>query len=94
VSCKVSGLVTEAARDWRPEQVAPSLDVLVESFGPGRLMFGSDRPMCTTAASYAEVLGLVTEPLSRGSARLSSMPCWAVAPMADFSSAVRIVCGI
>jgi L-fuconolactonase len=65
VSCKVSGLVTEAGAGWRPEQVAPYVDVLIESFGPGRLMFGSDWPVCTVAASYAEVLGLATELLSR-----------------------------
>jgi L-fuconolactonase len=58
VSCKFSGLVTEAAPDWRPEQIAPYAAVLLDSFGPDRLMFGSDWPVCTLRASYAEVLDL------------------------------------
>ena len=62
VCCKLSGLVTEAAwRSWRPEDFAPYLDVVVEAFGPGRLMFGSDWPVCTLAAEYAAVAGLVRD---------------------------------
>jgi L-fuconolactonase len=56
VHCKLSGLVTEAAWDrWRG-QVGPYAERLLEAFGPWRLMFGSDWPVCTVAASYAEVL--------------------------------------
>ena len=58
VTCKVSGLVTEAGPGWRPAQVAAYIDRLVDAFGPGRLMFGSDWPVCTLAASYAEVAAL------------------------------------
>jgi len=58
VSCKVSGLVTEAGPGWRPALIAPYIDHLLDCFGPGRLMFGSDWPVCTLAASYAEVLDL------------------------------------
>jgi L-fuconolactonase len=58
VSCKVSGLVTEAGPGWRPAHIAPYIDHLLDCFGPGRLMFGSDWPVCTLAASYAEVLDL------------------------------------
>jgi L-fuconolactonase len=65
VACKVSGLVTEAAAGWRPEQFVPYVDTLVESFGPGRLMFGSDWPVCLLAATYAQVLSLATGLLSR-----------------------------
>lgn len=53
VFCKLSGLVTEAAwRGWKPEQMIPFLDVAFESFGPDRLMIGSDWPVCLVAASY------------------------------------------
>jgi len=62
VCCKVSGLVTEAdwAR-WRPEDIHPYLDVVFEAFGPGRLMFGSDWPVCLVAADYQRVVELVED---------------------------------
>jgi L-fuconolactonase len=64
VSCKVSGLVTEAGPGWRPAQVVPYIDHLVDRFGPERLMFGSDWPVCTLAASYAEVVALARDALA------------------------------
>ena len=64
VSCKVSGLVTEAGPGWRPAQVVPYIDCLADAFGPGRLMFGSDWPVCTLAASYADVAALAREALA------------------------------
>jgi L-fucono-1,5-lactonase len=70
VHCKLSGLVTEADwRTWRPEDVRPYADRLLDLFGPGRLMFGSDWPVCTLAASYGDVLELglqTTASLSEG----------------------------
>jgi L-fuconolactonase len=56
-SAKLSGLVTEA--DWHRWQVAdlrPYAETALEAFGPARLMFGSDWPVCTLAASYPRVL--------------------------------------
>jgi L-fuconolactonase len=64
VSCKVSGLVTEAGPGWRASQIAPYVDHLLECFGPGRLMFGSDWPVCTVAAGYAEVVAVAREALA------------------------------
>ena len=62
VCCKLSGLVTEAAwRAWKPSDFAPYLDVAIDAFGPERLMFGSDWPVCLVAAEYAEVAGLVRD---------------------------------
>jgi L-fuconolactonase len=59
VCCKLSGLVTEARWDaWTPDDFRPYLDVVLQAFGPGRLMFGSDWPVCRLAGSYAEVIGL------------------------------------
>lgn len=60
VCCKLSGMVTEADwSGWRPEDLTPYLDVVFEAFGPRRLMFGSDWPVCLLAAEYPEVLEVV-----------------------------------
>ncbi|MGH8926612.1 MAG: amidohydrolase family protein [Acidimicrobiia bacterium] len=56
VWCKLSGMVTEAEwSSWRLEQLTPYLDHVQAVFGPERLMFGSDWPVCLLAGSYAEV---------------------------------------
>ncbi|WP_062209385.1 amidohydrolase [Aureimonas sp. AU12] len=55
VSCKISGMVTEAGADWRLDQLRPYVDHVVACFGPDRLMFGSDWPVATLAAAYGEV---------------------------------------
>ncbi|MFJ1796087.1 amidohydrolase family protein [Kitasatospora griseola] len=53
---KLSGLVTEAAPGrWRPADLAPYADTALEAFGPQRLLFGSDWPVCTLEAGYTEV---------------------------------------
>jgi L-fuconolactonase len=60
VFCKVSGMVTEAHwKGWTKDDFIPYLDVVAESFGPSRLMYGSDWPVCLVAASYDQVLGIV-----------------------------------
>jgi L-fuconolactonase len=57
--CKLSGMVTEAAPgSWSTDDLRPYADVVLQAFGPDRLMFGSDWPVCTPAASYAQVLDL------------------------------------
>ncbi len=54
VFCKLSGMVTEARWDaWDLGTLQPYLDAIVEAFGAGRLMVGSDWPVCTLATSYA-----------------------------------------
>jgi len=68
LTCKLSGLVTEASPAATAATFGPYVDHLLDSFGPGRLMFGSDWPVCTLAASYAEVAALARELLA---ARLS-----------------------
>ncbi|MFJ1875683.1 amidohydrolase family protein [Streptomyces chartreusis] len=60
--CKLSGLVTEAdLADWTVTDLRPYADAVLEAFGPGRLMFGSDWPVCTLAATYGEVLAAARE---------------------------------
>lgn len=62
VYCKVSGMVTEADwRHWSHEDFNPYLDVVFEAFGVDRLIFGSDWPVCLLAASYRDVVGIVTD---------------------------------
>lgn len=62
VWCKVSGMVTEAQwKQWRTTDFRPYLDVVFEAFGPDRLMIGSDWPVCTLSASYAETMGIVAD---------------------------------
>ncbi|MGH3153181.1 MAG: amidohydrolase family protein [Streptosporangiaceae bacterium] len=54
---KLSGLVTEADwRHWTPADLRPYAEVALEAFGPARMMFGSDWPVCTLAARYGDVL--------------------------------------
>lgn len=50
--CKVSGLVTEARADWRIDDLRPYVDHLPATFGPARLMRGSDWPVGTLASGY------------------------------------------
>ena len=60
VYCKASGLVTEADwLHWKPDDVRSYLDVVFEAFGPERLMFGSDWPVCLLAATYRQVKDLI-----------------------------------
>jgi L-fuconolactonase len=56
VWCKLSGMITEADwRHWQAGDLKPYLDVVFECFGAGRLMFGSDWPVCLLAGSYGRV---------------------------------------
>ena len=56
VFCKLSGMLTEADLiDWKKEDLRPYLDIVLESFGTHRVMFGSDWPVCKLAAEYDDV---------------------------------------
>jgi L-fuconolactonase len=68
--CKLSGLVTEAGKDWRADDLRRYVDHLVGCFGPHRLMWGSDWPVVELAGGYAawrraseELLAGLDEPL-------------------------------
>jgi len=59
VYCKVSGMVTEADfHNWKYENFIPYLDVVANSFGTSRIMFGSDWPVCLLGGSYSKVKGV------------------------------------
>lgn len=61
VSCKLSGMVTEADwTQWEYNDFVPYLDVVLEAFGPHRLMYGSDWPVCLLAASYDFMKEIIT----------------------------------
>ncbi|MFC3121557.1 amidohydrolase family protein [Agaribacter flavus] len=62
VWCKLSGMVTEAKHDaWTEEQLLPYIDFIFKSFGPERIMYGSDWPVCLLAAEYKTVINLVED---------------------------------
>jgi L-fuconolactonase len=66
VFCKLSGMVTEAHwHDWKPEHFRPYLDVVMNAFGPARLMIGSDWPVCTASAAYGRTLRIVRDYISQ-----------------------------
>ncbi|HVZ25766.1 MAG TPA: amidohydrolase family protein, partial [Sediminibacterium sp.] len=69
VYCKLSGMVTEADWDnWTARDLQPYLDTVTDLFGPGRLMFGSDWPVCLVAAAYDQMMAPVLSYYSRFSA--------------------------
>lgn len=62
VYCKISGMVTEADwHHWNIKDFFPYLDVIVQTFGTKRIMFGSDWPVCLVAASYEQMMAIVQE---------------------------------
>ncbi|HXE65848.1 MAG TPA: amidohydrolase family protein [Rhodanobacteraceae bacterium] len=58
VSCKLSGLVTEAGDAWRPDALRPYVEHLLATFGPRRLLWGSDWPVVNLAADYSRWFNL------------------------------------
>jgi L-fuconolactonase len=60
VYCKISGMVTEAEWDgWKQADFKIYLDTVIKAFGIDRLMYGSDFPVCTIAATYEEQLNIL-----------------------------------
>jgi L-fuconolactonase len=66
VYCKISGMVTESDWfNWKKKDFKPYLDVIVETFGIYRIMFGSDWPVCLVAATYEQMKGIVNDYFSK-----------------------------
>jgi L-fuconolactonase len=62
VFCKLSGMITEANwSNWKPSDLKPCVDYVMDLFGPDRLMFGSDWPVCLLAGSYLDVWYVIHE---------------------------------
>ncbi len=57
VVAKISGLDTAAGPGWTTAEIQPTVDVALEAFGPTRLMFGSDWPVCRRVSTYGQVVG-------------------------------------
>ena len=62
VDCKLSGMVTEADyHAWTLDDMRPYIETVLEAFGPERILFGSDWPVCTVASSYVRWVSVVDE---------------------------------
>ena len=65
VSCKISGMVTEADwANWKPSAFKSFLETTLEAFGSKRVMYGSDWPVCLLAATYDQQLQIIRDFIS------------------------------
>ena len=65
VSCKLSGMITEADyNSWSPNDLEPYMNLVLEAFGSERIMYGSDWPVCLVAGNYGQVKKTVTDFIS------------------------------
>lgn len=66
VSCKLSGMVTQVGENdhWDEALLKPYFDTVLEAFGPERLMFGSDWPVCLLKSTYARWVNTITSLIS------------------------------
>jgi len=66
VFCKISGMVTEDDLEhWKPSNFAPYLDVIFNTFGIDRVMYGSDWPVCLLAAGYTQQFSIIKDYISK-----------------------------
>jgi L-fuconolactonase len=65
VYCKLSGMITEADPRWTPQDLQPYIDVVLSSFGPRRIMYGSDWPVMLLAGDYERWYRTVTVAISK-----------------------------
>lgn len=74
VCCKISGLATEADwQGWRTKDLKPYVDIVLESFGFDRVLFGGDWPVCTPATNYQRWLETIWELTSSADAAQQTM---------------------
>lgn len=65
IMCKISGLVPEkVGAIWTTKSILPYVEIVLDIFGPKRIMFGSDWPVCLKSASYSEVVQLFVDTVS------------------------------
>ena len=66
VTCKLSGLVFEADwNNWTPSEFYQYMDIVIDAFGPDRLMIGSNWPVCTVAGNFRSVMTIVIDYIKR-----------------------------
>ncbi len=62
VICKISGIVVTATpKTWKPADLAPVVNYCLDSFGPDRVVFGGDWPVCTLKSTYAQWVNALKE---------------------------------
>ena len=62
VVCKISGIIARAPKEnWTPDDLAPIINHCLDTFGPDRVIFASDWPVCTRVASLCEWVGALKE---------------------------------
>lgn len=54
VVCKISGIVARMPEGWQPDDLAPAINYCLDTFGPDRVMFAGDWPVCKMGASFAQ----------------------------------------
>jgi predicted TIM-barrel fold metal-dependent hydrolase len=54
IICKISGIIARVPKEWSADDLSPIVNHCLESFGPDRVIFGSDWPVCLTGASYRQ----------------------------------------
>jgi L-fuconolactonase len=65
VAAKLSGLDTAAGAGWTPGEIAPAVDAALDAFGPERLLFGSDWPVCLAQSTYRDVVAAIERLVAR-----------------------------
>ena len=63
VHCKISGILTEDGANWSPDRLKPYIEAVLDIFGPGRLVFGSDWPVVNLVADYGKWVSVVDNAL-------------------------------
>ena len=61
VVCKISGIIARVRPGWTPKILAPTINHCLDAFGPNRVIFGGDWPVCTLGASYAQWVNALKE---------------------------------
>jgi len=61
VVCKISGIIARVQPSWTPQDLAPTINHCLDSFGPDRVIFGGDWPVCTLGGSYAQWVNALKE---------------------------------
>lgn len=61
VVCKISGIIARAQPGWAAQDLAPTINHCLDSFGPDRVIFGGDWPVCTLGAPYAQWVNALKE---------------------------------
>jgi L-fuconolactonase len=83
-------MVTEANwKNWRQEDFLPYFEVIVDAFTPNRLMFGSDWPVATLAATYGELINLV-EFLSKNFSETEQTDLWSMTAIRSYKLGISV----